>query len=173
MDLESLFGLTVSPWELMIRGTAIYWFLFAIFRYVIRRDVGAIAVADVLLLVIIADAAQNAMAGGYESITDGFILIASIVAWNYALDWASFHFPAVRRFAEPKPLPLISHGRMLKRNLRREFLTPEDVESELRKQGVADISQVVSAYMEPDGEISVIRAEPGTSPRHQGRDRPV
>ena len=173
MDLESLFGFSLSPWELVIRGTVIYWFLFIIFRYIFRRDVGAIAVADVLLLVIIADAAQNAMAGGYETISDGFVLISTIISWNYALDWASYRFPAVRRFAEPKPLPLISHGRLLKHNLRREFLTPEDVESELRKQGVADISQVVSAHMEPDGQISVIRASPAAGRRQQARDRPV
>ena len=70
-----LFAITVPPWELILRGTLMYWFLFLVFRFVMRRDVGAIGVADVLLLVLIADASQNAMSGGYESVTDGAILV--------------------------------------------------------------------------------------------------
>lgn len=65
---RALFALSVPPVELVVRGTAIYWFLFLIFRVVLRRNVGAVAIADVLLLVIVADAAQNAMAGDYKSI---------------------------------------------------------------------------------------------------------
>lgn len=160
VDLGSLFELSVSPLELVIRGTAIYWFLFLIFRFIVRRDVGTIAVADVLVLVLIADAAQNAMSGSYESISDGFILIGTIIAWNVLLDWASYRFPAMRWFSESKVLPLIEDGKFIRRNLRREFMTPDDVESELRKKGVSDLSQVKLAQMEPDGEISVIVREP-------------
>ena len=67
MALSELFGLSVSPLELVVRGTAMYWFLFVLFRVVLRRDTGSLAIADVLLLVIIADAAQNAMSGSYQS----------------------------------------------------------------------------------------------------------
>src|SRR5690349_11916057 len=104
--MSELFRLSVDPWELVVRGTAVYWFLFLLFRFVLRRDVGSIAIADVLLLVLIADASQNAMAGGYDSITDGCILVMTIAGWNYALDWVTFHVPFVRRIIEPKPLVL-------------------------------------------------------------------
>jgi len=95
-DLAQLFALTVSPLELIVRGTAVYWFLYVLFRFVLRRDVGSMAMADVLLVVLIADAAQNAMAGEYKSITDGCVLVATIAFWNYLLDWASYRFVAVR-----------------------------------------------------------------------------
>ena len=68
MDLGEMFAVRVPIAEIIIRGSAVYWFLFLIFRFIIRRDIGAWGIADVLLLVILADAAQNAMAGGYESL---------------------------------------------------------------------------------------------------------
>ncbi len=82
MDWSELFGLSVSPMELVVRGTAMYWFLFALFRIVIRRRVGAVGMGDILVLVIIADAAQNGMSGEYRSVTEAFILVGTIIGWN-------------------------------------------------------------------------------------------
>ena len=96
VDWGELFGLSMPALELVIRGSATYWFLFLLFRFVLRRDIGSIGITDVLFVVIIADAAQNAMAGEYKSITDGFILIATIAAWNVLLDWLNFKFLTLR-----------------------------------------------------------------------------
>lgn len=126
MKLDQVFGLTMSPWELVLRGSAMYWFLFAIFRFVMRRDVGSIAIADVLLLVLIADASQNAMGGDYKTVTEGFVLVATLVGWNFLLDWASFRFAAVRRLVQPSPLVLVHCGRLLRHNLRREYVSVEN-----------------------------------------------
>ena len=100
IDWAHLFGFSVNPVEIFVRGTVIYWFIFLLFRFMLRRDIGAIAIADVMLLVLIADAASNGMSGGYDSITDGCILVATLAGWNYFLDWMSFHFPAVRRLVQ-------------------------------------------------------------------------
>jgi uncharacterized membrane protein YcaP (DUF421 family) len=161
VNFAELFELTVNPAELMLRGTAVYWFLFLIFRYVLRRDVGSVGVADILVLVLIADAAQNAMAGGYTSVTDGFILVGTIVGWNYALDWAAFHFEPIRHWAEPPPLPLVKDGNVLLRNMRREYITREELDAKLREAGVEDASEVKSACLETDGQISVIKKDAG------------
>lgn len=157
MNLAEMFGMTLSPWELVIRGSVIYWFIFAIFRFVIRRDVGSVTIADVLVLVLIADAAQNGMAGSYQTITEGMVLIATIVGWNFLLDWASFRFEAVRRFTLPPPLPLIRHGRILHANLRKEMLSVEELAIKLRQQGLDDVTKVREAFMEADGNISILR----------------
>lgn len=158
-DFTALFELTVSPLELIVRGSAVYWFLFIVFRFT-RRDIGAIGIGDVLLLVWIADAAQNAMAGEYKSITDGCILVATILGWNLVNDSAAFRFAAIRRWAEPKPLTLIEHGRLCHRNLRREFIMVEEVRAKLRGHGLEDFNDVKIARMESDGEITVIPARP-------------
>ena len=65
MDWTGLLRFEMNPWELVLRGTLMYWFIYLLFRFVLRRDVGSIAIADILLLVLIADASQNALAGGY------------------------------------------------------------------------------------------------------------
>jgi uncharacterized membrane protein YcaP (DUF421 family) len=164
MDLGNLFAFHVSAPELILRGSLIYWFLFLMFRFVLRRDAGAVGIADILLVVLIADASQNAMSGGYETVAEGSVLVATLIGWNYLLDWASFKWAAVRRFAEPAPLLLIDRGRVLARHLRQEFLTRDDLEAQLRQNGVTSISEVKKAYMESDGNFSVIPYDRGTKP---------
>lgn len=158
-ELLELFRFGMSPLELVVRGTAVYWFLFLLFRFVLRRDAGAIGIADILLLVLIADAAQNAMAGSYETVADGFLLVATIVGWNLALDWASYRFAAVRRLAAPLPLVLVRRGVIQRHNLRREYVTVPELMAHLREQGVDKLADVKIARLEPDGAISVIRRE--------------
>jgi uncharacterized membrane protein YcaP (DUF421 family) len=153
-----VFDIRVSVAELMLRGTLIYWLLFCIFRFILRRDVGAVGIADILLLVIIADAAQNAMAGGYTTFTEGAILVLTIVAWNWLLDWLSYRSSLIRRFAQPPRLTLVERGILQRRNLRREFITIEELREKLREHGIENLSDVKAAYLEGDGQISVIRA---------------
>src|SRR5687768_6244716 len=141
----------------MLRGTLVYWLLFLIFRFVLRRDVGAVGIADILLLVIVADAAQNAMSGGYDTFTEGAILVLTIVAWNWLLDFLSFRFAIVRRFASPDRMTLVQRGVPQRRNLRREFITMDELHEKLREQGIEKLSDVKVAYLEGDGQISVIR----------------
>ena len=85
-SLRELFAFSLSPLEIVLRGSAVYWFLFLLLRFVLRRDGGSLGIADILLLVLIADASQNAMAGEYKSIADGFLLVATIAGWNWAVD---------------------------------------------------------------------------------------
>ena len=157
--MADLFRVTVDPLELVARGTLMYWFLFLLFRLVLRRDVGSIGIADVLLLVLIADASQNAMAGGYGSVTEGCILVGTIAGWNYALDWISYHLPVVRRLIEPPPLLLVRNGRINRRALRREMVTNDELMAKLREHGYERLEQVKAVRMEGDGEITVVPHE--------------
>jgi hypothetical protein len=90
---------------------------------VLRRDVGSIAIADILLLVLIAGASQNALGGNYTSVPEGALLVATIAGWNYALDWASYRVEFIHRLTDAPPLPLVRHGRVLRANLRHEMLS--------------------------------------------------
>ena len=94
-------------------------------------------------------------------------------AWNWLLDLLSFRFAAVRRFAQPDRLTLIRAGVPQRQNLRREFITLEELEEKLREQGIEKMTDVKVAYLEGDGQISVIRNSPdpvATAARR--RDRP-
>ncbi len=157
IDWDDMFNLSLPLAEILIRGSAMYWFLFLIFRFVVRREVGAVGIADILILVIVADAAQNAMAGEYTSVTDGMTLVGTLIGWNLLLDWLSYVSPLFRRLAEPGPLRLVDNGVIQRRNMRKEFITVEELWSKLREEGVESLSEVKLAFMESDGQISVIK----------------
>jgi uncharacterized membrane protein YcaP (DUF421 family) len=157
MDWAEIFGVTVSPWELIVRGTTMYLFLFVLFRVVIKRRVGSVGMADILVLVIVADAAQNGMSGDYRSITEAFILVGTLIGWNVLIDWLTYRFAPLQKLLEPPPLLLVDNGRILWRNLRHEFLSQSDLETKLREHGVQDAREVAKAYMESDGQVTVLK----------------
>jgi uncharacterized membrane protein YcaP (DUF421 family) len=134
-----------------------YLALFAILRFLGRRQAGHFGPADLLVIVLIADAAQNALGKDYNSITEGLALVLTIVAWDYALDWARWRFPVLRPLLSPPPLKLVENGRVLEQNLRKEMLTRDELMSQLRQEGVDDVQQVKVARMEGDGRLSVIK----------------
>jgi uncharacterized membrane protein YcaP (DUF421 family) len=173
MDWDTYFSIAVNPLELVIRGTLVYWFLFLVFRFVLRRDAGAIGIADLLLLVLVADASQNAMAGGYTTVAEGAILVATIIGWNWLIDWASFHSPLIARFTTPPAIVLVRHGRIVHRNLRREHLSEDELKGKLRQHGIEQLQEVKVALMESDGEISVIRYEKAAGDDGPARKHPT
>ena len=100
------------------------------------------------------------MAGEYKSLSDGIVLVSTIIFWNYAVAWLSFKSTRFRLLIEPPPLPLIKNGNLLRRNMRRELISEAELMGQLRKQGIDDVAKVKEAYIESDGQISVIeRAE--------------
>ncbi len=157
IDWRSVFFPSVGVGEIFLRGTILYLFLFFILR-LLRREAGAIGISDLLLVVLIADAAQNAMSSDYKSVTEGLILVGAIAFWNYFLDWLGYRFPRTRRLLRPPPLLLIKDGRMQRRNLRQEMVTEDELMGRLRENGIERIEEVKKAYLEGDGRISVITA---------------
>jgi uncharacterized membrane protein YcaP (DUF421 family) len=158
-DLPGIFSFTVSPLELMLRGTLMYWFLFLVFRFILRRDVGSLGISDFLFVVILGDAAQNGMIGSATSAIDGMVLIGTLVFWSYMLDFMSFQFPVMQRFTSAPRLCLVRDGKLLRRNMRREFITDEELNAKIRQEGVEDIATVKRMYLEADGEMSLIRQD--------------
>jgi uncharacterized membrane protein YcaP (DUF421 family) len=155
IDWHTLLVPTTSLLELVLRGSAIYLLVFIAMRF-FRREAGALSTADLLVVVLVADAAQNAMASEYKSLTEGAVLVATIFSWNYVLDWLSYRFPRFQKLIKPPPLPLIENGRMLHHNLRAQMLTRSDLAEHLREQGIEDFAEVKRCYLEADGHLSVI-----------------
>ena len=85
--------------------------------------------------------------------------MGTIAGWNYALDWATWRFGFVRKVLEPPPLLLVKDGRMMRANMRRELISPGELMSSLREQGVDKLEDVKRARMEPNGRLSVIKEE--------------
>jgi uncharacterized membrane protein YcaP (DUF421 family) len=161
IDWQSVFRPSLHIGEIILRGTIVYLFLFVLLR-IVRRGAGTIGISDLLVIVLIADAAQSAMASEYKSITEGLILVTTIVLWDYFLDWLGYRFPSVRRLLRPAPSLLIRDGRIQRRNLGREMITEEELIEQLREHGVESVDQVKESYIEGDGHISVIAKDSKT-----------
>lgn len=144
--------------EIFIRGTLMFFILFALLRF-FRREVGGIGITDILVIVLIADAAQNGMAGDYKSITEGALLVGTIVGWNFMLDLLGQKFTFFERLIRPRTIALVKNGQPLRRNMQRERITFEELMSQLRQQGILDLKDVREARLEGDGNISVIKQE--------------
>jgi uncharacterized membrane protein YcaP (DUF421 family) len=171
VDWHALFTPNTPILELVLRGSFMYLALFAALRVLVRRHIGSMNLMDLLLMVLIADAAQNAMAGQYESITEGVVVCGTLIFWNYFLDWLSYRVKFVEKLLESPPLEIVRDGAPLLRNLRQEFITEDELQSLLREQGVFDIHDVAVAWVEPDGGISVKRRGGGQEGRAQERPR--
>jgi uncharacterized membrane protein YcaP (DUF421 family) len=150
-----MFSITVHPVDIFIRGTLIYLFCFLVMRFT-RRGISGVSIADLLIIVMIADAAQNGMSAEYKSVTDGIILILTLIFWDYMLNLLQDRVPFIRTLFYPKPTELIKEGRLLRRNMDKNFITYEELMSQIRQQGVEKVSEVKASFMEGDGSISVI-----------------
>jgi uncharacterized membrane protein YcaP (DUF421 family) len=166
VDWSAMFTSNINVGEMVLRGS-VFLALFVMLRVIRKRQASQVGVTDLLVLVLIADAAQNAMASEYRSITDGLILVATIILWSLILDSAGYPWPAIGRFAYPPPLPLIADGRIIRQNMRKEQISEEEFLGQLREQGVDDISEVKAAYMEGDGQITVIEKKKGNGRSRQ------
>lgn len=142
--------------ETILRGTLMYFAVFVIMRSTLRRTAGELAMLDFIFVLLVAGGAADAMIGGSLSVANAVVLILTIVAWNYALNTLSWYIPWLERWTTPPPLPLIKEGKMLRRNMRKEFITEAELMAQLREDGIDDVARVKSALLEGDGNISVI-----------------
>ena len=161
IDWESMFLPKESVLEIVIRGTIMFLGMFTLLR-VFRRQSGSLGIADLLVIVVIADAAQNGMAGDSKSITEALILITTIVLWDWFFDWLGFRSPFWERIFQPEPLLLIENGKSIKKNMDKELVTESELMSQLRENGIEDIKAVKKCYLESNGHFSVLTDVPST-----------
>ena len=171
IDWSGMWVPDVSLLEIVLRGTVMYLGIFAMMRVFPRRQAGTVGISDLLLVTLLADASQNGMAGEYRAVPDGLLLVATIMGWDWFFDWLGYKSKWVARVLEPKPLLLIKDGRMQLRNMRRELVTKEELIGLLRQHGVEDPSQVRKAYLESDGEFSVLKYDEEGGTEKKGRKK--
>jgi uncharacterized membrane protein YcaP (DUF421 family) len=157
VNWQEMFIPSISIAELIIRASIVYLALFSVLRLLPSRQLGTLGIADLLVVVLFAEAAQNAMASNYTSITEGAILVGTVIFWSYFLNWLGYKVPSFQRFLNPPPLLLVKNGCIIDRHMKRELITEQELMSQLRQQGVESLKDVKRAFMEADGSISVIR----------------
>lgn len=164
IDWSGMFTPTRSVVEMILRGTIMYFVIVALLRLVVKRQTGGVGRTDILMIVLLAEIAGPGFTAGYVSVVEGTVLVATVLFWSYAVEWFIHRFPKFERFFQPPALLLIKDGRMLPRNMRTELVTKEELMTQLREKGIAEISEVKEACMESDGMISVIKLDRANAP---------
>lgn len=158
--------------DIVARTTAIYLTLLVGLRLTGKRQVGQLTPFDLLLLLLLANAVQNAMVGPDNSVYGGLIAAGTLFGANAVVARVTRGSKAMTRLVEGTPTFLIRHGQILEANLAREGVTDADLLRALREHGVAEVAHVRSAVLEVDGTVSVLKEdEVPTTPRPHHRIR--
>jgi len=156
-----MFDLDVNGWSIVARTLIVYGALLAGLRLAGKRELGQMTPFDLVVILLIANAVQNAMVGPDTSVTGGLIAAGVLVTVNYGVASARERLPLLRRAVEGTPTLLINDGRFVPEHLRREGLEEDEVLMAIREHGVADVKDVRMAVLETDGSISIVPVDAG------------
>jgi uncharacterized membrane protein YcaP (DUF421 family) len=145
--------------EIVLRAAIIYLVVLVGIRLAGKREVGQMTPFDLVLLLLIANAVQNAMTGPDTSLTGGIVAAATLLIMNAIITLLVWRQRKFRHLVEGTPTILIHSGKALTKNLDKERVTLEELQQALREHGVGDIEEVSQAVLEIDGSISVLRKD--------------
>ncbi|HUT16088.1 MAG TPA: YetF domain-containing protein [Anaerolineae bacterium] len=151
-----MFTLGTPVWDIVLRTIAVYLVIVVGLRLSGKREIGQMTVFDLVLLLLLANAVQNAMLGPDDSLLGGVIAAVVLLAINAAMARLRLRWPRLRRMVEGSPTLLVLRGKVIEEHLRREGLDQEILEAALREHGISDLEEVEMAVLEIDGSISVV-----------------
>jgi uncharacterized membrane protein YcaP (DUF421 family) len=155
--------------EIAGRTLVVYVAVLAGLRLGGRREIGQITPFDLVVVLLIANAVQNAMVGPDTSLAGGLVSVAALLAVNALVARLRLRSTRLRHLVEGVPVVLVQHGQWVQENLAREGLTNDEVLAALREHGeVSDVTQVELAVLETDGSVSVV---PVSAPVHRSHRR--
>lgn len=148
---------TTVPWpQLVLRAVLVYVFLLIGLRVSGRRQFAQVTPFDLILLLIISNAVQNAMNGGDNSFTAGAILAATLIVCNWLMGLAAVRWKWLETLVDGKPTVLLRDGKINHANMDREQITHAELMAALRNSGCRRVADVEYAVLEASGRISVV-----------------
>ena len=168
-----MFDLSVPLWEIVVRTMVVYVTVLGLLRLAGKRELGTMSPADLVVILIIANAVQNAMNGGDVSLVGGIISAGTLVGMNLLLGRFGRSIPVLGRLVVEEPTLLLQDGHPIAKNMEREHVDVEEIEMAAREHGIAELNEVAAAVLEIDGSISIIPKEGGAYHRSRRRLRQV
>ena len=142
--------------EIILRATAIYFFLFLVARGTGKRELSEMTAFELILLVTMGDLIQQGVTQEDMSITGAFLAIATLAFWIVVMAYLSFRFRKLRPALEGIPVVVVRDGEPLHEVLNLERVALDEVEEDARNQGIADLADVAVGVLEPDGRFSFL-----------------
>lgn len=151
-----MFTTEIPLWEIVARTAIVYAAVLGGLRLAGKRELGQMSPFDLVVVLLVANAVQNAMVGPDSSVTGGLLAAGLLVALDYVLSVLRDHIPWLRKTIEGDPTLLIHDGVYIEANMQREHVDREEVMMALREHGIDDSSKVHLAVLETDGSVSVV-----------------
>lgn len=151
-----MFHLGIDWWEIAVRTAVVYVALVFGLRLFGKREIGQMAPFDLVIILLIANAVQNAMVGSDTSLLGGLIAAMTLLVANYGVAQLRERVPRFREIVEGHPAVLITDGQLQLREVRRERVDMLELEQAIREHGIDGIQNVRLAVLEVDGTISIV-----------------
>ena len=159
--MPAMFQLAMPWWEFILRALMVYFVLMLLIRLSGKRSMGQFTSFDILLVVLLGNAVQNALLGEDASVGGGMLLAATLIVLNWVVGWLSARSPRVERWVEGVPVLLARDGNVYRDVLRRELISHEDFQKAMRESGCLELDNIRLAVLETNGQISIVQRSDG------------
>ncbi|MGE5678959.1 MAG: DUF421 domain-containing protein [Pseudomonadota bacterium] len=139
-----------------LSSISVYIFIIAAIRLFGKRELSQLSVTDLVFILLISNAVQNAMVGSNSTLAGGLVAAGSLFIANYILNLLLYRFPRLGHIVKGEASMIIYNGKVNKKNLEKAKITMEELKEAVREHGVALLEDVDLAVLEADGNISII-----------------
>ncbi len=153
--MSSFFETDIPLINLLIRAIVVYFSILLLLRIGGKRQMGQMEATEFVAILLISNAVQNAMNGGDNSLAAGIFLATILIASSALVTYLTFKSRIMRNLFEGTPTLLIHKGKILPKNIAKEFLSESEIRTLLRKQGFHHLADVEVAILEADGTLSI------------------
>ncbi len=145
--------------NIILRSLAVYVFIILAIRLFGKKELSQLSITDLVLILLISNAVQNAMVGPDSSLSGGLVAALTLFVLNYLIKIVSFKSKIFSKVLEGEPVMLVYKGFVKNKNLQNQKITIEELEAVAREHGVKNIKDAELIMLEKDGSISVISKE--------------
>jgi uncharacterized membrane protein YcaP (DUF421 family) len=157
--------------DIVIRATVVFFALYLLVRVMGKRELAQLTPFELIVLVVLGDLIQQGVTHNDFSLTGAILAIVTMGFWALALSWVTYISPKAEVFLDGEPRVIVRDGQIVRENLHRDRLTQAEILSEMRLAGIARLSDVAWAILEPQGKMSFIKREAGRGDDSQRKNR--
>lgn len=154
--MSDAFHLSMPWWEYLVRACIVYFVLLGMIRVSGKRSMGQFTSFDMLLVVLLGNAVQNALLGSDNSVSGGLILAATLIVLNWTVGYVASRSAGAERVLEGEPVVLARDGHVFRDVLRRELVSRADFEKAMRENDCDEIDHIGLAMLETNGHITIL-----------------
>ena len=145
--------------DIVARATVMFVVLYALLRIMGKREIGQLTPFELVVMIVLGDLIQQGVTHNDFSLTGAILAISTFAFLAIMMSWITYLFPKAEKLLDGEPRVIVRDGQLLKENLRRDRITQSEVESEMRLAGIARMTDVAWAILEPQGKISFIKVD--------------